>query len=68
MRPFAGPALPRLVQHDALRRAAACEKAARGSAEERWPDRAHTHMHGNEKGELDSVRLHLCLRLAARFG
>ena len=39
MRPFAGPPLPRLEQRDALRRAATCDKAARGSAEERWADR-----------------------------
>ena len=35
MRPSFGPPLPRLEQRDALRRAAACDKAARGSAEER---------------------------------
>ena len=42
MRPFAGPPLPRLKQRDALRRAAACDKAARGSAEERYADRKFT--------------------------
>ena len=35
VRPFAGPPLPRLEQRDAVRRAAACDKAARGSAKER---------------------------------
>lgn len=39
MRPSLGPPLPRLEHCDAWRRAAACDKAARGSAEERWASR-----------------------------
>ena len=65
MRPFAGPPLPRLVRRDVLRRAAACKKAARGSAEERWPDRSLNFLIRGDR--LKFCRLHLCLRPAGRF-
>ena len=55
MRPFAGPPLLRLVQRDALRRAAACERAAFCAAR---GDRVFCPRLGEGSAETTAVAIH----------